>query len=561
MGFAALFFVIAWQYLSDFLGVIEKSPQQGLGYGWPIFQVIMNLAFTAVFVFLPFSMASIFPGERERGDLDLLWITGLRPVEILVEKFLSRLLPMGTLLLITLPLLALTYSFGGITTVDLWGGFYFLLLTCLQVGGVAVWFSCACRTTIRAVLWTYGFCALFYLLFPILVIPLVYVLDGWFFLFPPALYYKTMETSDSFSALVGKSLPIVVSVVVFLWLARSRLIKQVVTPPRAVSLHKLGFRRRLWTLRHHGRIRQGLPRFRPVAWLESGRRSFLSRYFPFLFALTASGIGPILLMFGLFLMGNQARVFLLWGVAILAVSLVGVNTMVLERINRTLDVLLATPMAGHEILRQKSRGLRRFLLVFPPLFLILFLAESNLKGISNIFFLQRKLPPMGIGTYWALSLSTVLIYLPLFYYFSVWIGLKMKSHRRARLIAVLAIAVWIGLPLLLQEAVAAQFPDLGLTGLACLSLLSPARLVGIAEEGVLIPGVNPGFLLLVNTAWHGALLIGFRTLSLHRADRFLGRLGEPMRLRDIWNVKEDWRCLMGGRWKKPYTQRRKADVR
>lgn len=546
-GFALVFFLVSWYFLSSSIADFEWKPQLAMGTGRKIFDIVLSLSFLAVFLFLPVPMAAAIPAERKQGDLDLLWITDLSPLEILLEKFLSHLLPMLTLLLICLPMLALCYTFGGVTTHRLWGGIFMLALTCFQVGAMAILFSSASRTAFRAVIWTYAFGAVFYLLgaLPFFVVAIFY--ENWFFLFPPTVFFSTIETSGTFTAVVGRSLPALASSVVFLWLAWFFLIRTVVRPRKSLDVSGMKYHRRRWTLHHQGRIRPGLPWHYPVAWMETGR-SIVGRFFPFIFAFFCSGIGPVLLLVGVYKMRPVClRVYLMWVVAVVSTALVGVNTMASERLNRTLDVLLVTPMTGHDIVLQKSRRLRRIFVAFPLFFLLLFFLESHLKGGSTPFFHQSRSLPLGVLPYWFISLSTVALYLPLFYWFSVWIGLQVRSHVRARMTVLMFLAAWAVLPLLLK-AVALNLDEGRHTGrILYLSLLSPFSLVEIAESGVLPLGVRLGNLVAVNIAWHVFLLVFFRTLSLWRTDRYLGRPGTPVKMRELWNLAEDWRILVTGR--------------
>ena len=134
----------------------------------------MILQFGAVFAFLPAMMSGVLTYEKERDSLALLFLTDLRPWEIILQKYLGRLIPMLTFLLLSMPLTALAYSLGGITLDDLIRSGYMVLLACLQVGAFSLMCSAWCRTSLSAFLCAYLGCGLFYLS-PVLFLA---ILDG-----------------------------------------------------------------------------------------------------------------------------------------------------------------------------------------------------------------------------------------------------------------------------------------------------------------------------------------------------------------------------------------------
>src|ERR1044071_10410109 len=86
-----------------------------LGRGLGPFNFLVSAQLAAIFLFLPPMMAGALTQEKERDTLGLLFLTDLTPWELILQKYVGRLIPMLTLLFLSLPLLAVTYSLGGVS--------------------------------------------------------------------------------------------------------------------------------------------------------------------------------------------------------------------------------------------------------------------------------------------------------------------------------------------------------------------------------------------------------------------------------------------------------------
>ena len=131
------------------------SPFDVLGQGREMFQVILMLQFAGVYLFMPAITCAVITAEKERNTIGLLLLTKLGPWTILMEKFLGRLVPMGTFLLLALPLMGFTYAMGGVTQQDLWISLWALIITVLQVGALALACSAFFRSTVASFIATY----------------------------------------------------------------------------------------------------------------------------------------------------------------------------------------------------------------------------------------------------------------------------------------------------------------------------------------------------------------------------------------------------------------------
>jgi len=126
------------------------DPLSIFGRGDEIYDSLIWIQFGVIYLLLPLQSAGLLTEEKERDTLQLLLITRLGPWKILIEKLLSRLVPMSTLLLVCLPLQAFAYGLGGVPPGRLVLSTSLLGLAMLQMGSLGLMASSFHRTTGRA---------------------------------------------------------------------------------------------------------------------------------------------------------------------------------------------------------------------------------------------------------------------------------------------------------------------------------------------------------------------------------------------------------------------------
>jgi ABC-type transport system involved in multi-copper enzyme maturation permease subunit len=206
---------------------------------------------------------------------------------------------------------------------------------------------------------------------------------------------------------------------------------------------------------------------------------------------------------------------LLWLLAALIVVVKSSNSVVSERINQTLDVLLTTPIAGRRIVLDKLRGVRRCAVVLAVPMVTVILLKAWGAG--------RYAPPY----YLILALVSLGIYLPMLSWVAMWIGLARRTRARATITALIVVTSWCVLPIVIA-CVLAVLTDVDLDEglLPYVTMLSPASGVlalevrGFARE---VMGHSPLLVLSLSFLWHAAILLFVRRLCLRHADRYLGR--------------------------------------
>ena len=504
-----------------------RSGFELLGRGRGMFVALVYIQFVGVLAFLPATMSGVITQEKEQRSLELLLLTDLRPSEILLQKYLGHLIPIFTFLLLSLPLLAICYAFGGVSPELLWTAVALLVLHCLQVGAWALLWSCYCRTSLSAFVATYALGVPLYLLAAIWLVHIRFS-----FAAPVAFGIATDLPGEAGTELIVSCVGILASAVLCLLLARRALVARAFVPRKSTVLTL--FQRLDRFFERANRVVGGimlvkqkgmLPGDEPVAWREVTKRSLGKPQY--LFRVLVLIEVPVLFIAADRLLAGAAYgeetlsplIFILWALAVLLLCVVGANAVASERASQTLDVLLTTPLTGEEILRQKHRAARRLILVLLVPFFTLFAMKASFGSGLELDLLRLRFPRTYL-CYIAASVCSVLIFLPLVAWFSLWVSLRVRTRSRAILTALVALMVWWAGPLLLAGLIGPG--HLGTWVL--LSFASPAATIFLIEqlprtlEAVVGLGLFVGYY-----AWYGSIAVALRRSCLTRADRLLGR--------------------------------------
>lgn len=424
--YAAVLYGISLLFVSTWIGQFSPDSFEVLGQGKTLFAQIVRWQFLGIFLFLPATTCGAITSEKERGTLPLLQLTKLNVWTILLEKLASRLIEMGSYLLLSLPLAAMAYALGGVEESDIFKAVYVLGITALQVGCFSllcsVWFQTTAGSMIAAYL--LGIAAMVggsWLLRQVLLIenPSDQPLSGlWVLGFvanSEAGYFSMSENDPQqdieellefelsnvmpgwlVTSMTGRMLPLSLNDVVdrSLLMIASACICLLIAgicfrwpaeTGRASFLKRLLAHLDRVTVRvNSNRITRGiawsgtqdLPVSRPIAWYET-RRRLMGRprhLIWLLLVLEVPLIGWMAWQSQLDSAGfryPELRVGSLLDTLRIGLSLivllvvVAVSTSIVprERARQTFDVLLSTPLAGREIVLQKMAALMRLIAV------------------------------------------------------------------------------------------------------------------------------------------------------------------------------------------------------
>lgn len=481
-----------------------------LGQGATFFEVMTVCALCGIGFFLPILIADTIPAERERGALELLVLTRLTSLELVIEKFVSRLWPMMTMLLVGLPVSAVCYTFGGLTVDGMCAVAYLVLLFLFQIGAWSMVWAVLFRSTIGAFLASVVSMVVVLFLIPGIVYQGVFPA-------PTALHYLIDGAQEAgLAATVAASwwgwIPVVASLAFAWWVLPFTLVQR---PRRPKRLQATGDRI------GDDAPRGAVPENDPLAWREGHRGRAGAKIAAFVIALAAVAVAVM------FAVDTPARansdfavtlVLSAWGIAAMAMLVCGVNLVASERANQTLEPILTLPLTGREIMRQKIAGLRPLVIAFVALIWMLVLAEAIHEGPTpkRLYHWSR-----AQALFTGLMLPVVMV--PLLAHWGAFVGLFAKSRLRGLMIAIAGLIVWtMFTPTLLLLAATGGGAN-GLENLLYLSppipILSAAFRSGPSSGGAVGP-------VLFTLLWHGGMLALLRSGCGLMADRWLGRV-EP----------------------------------
>ncbi len=567
----ALYGFTLWAFWNQ-LGSWNSNSFAILGRGRELFEAIAGLQFAGLYLFLPAMTCGVLTSEKERDTLALLLLTKLGPWTIVFEKLLGRLVPMWSFLLLSMPLLAVAYSLGGVEVVEVINLAWALLVTTVQVGAFAILCSAWCRTTSAAFLATYllgaavilgpliltqgghrdvfGLVSAFSLYFQSLGILGDQTQYGGdereavFLLFGPWLAMPTASQPLPFPLTVARSMPMVFFSMTCLFAARLVLWRRAFVQPSNYIMRLFKSLDAFFMKANQNRLTKGivlihesvtLPMYDPIRWRETTKRSLgTTRY---LIRMLLAIEVPV--AFGMLLpdysrddngVGITAVACLLWVVAALVLTVQSTALIGLERSRQTLDVLLTTQMSSEAIVREKFAGVWRMIrmLWIPFATVYVFRAWWQL-GVNS----------QGSVMFGAVSaMLAVAIYPPLIAWIGFHQGMRRRSQTQATLVTLGLIVAWCVLPILISALLvpsgwSPQWPPepRGWGGFAdlieSLRWLSPAFVLAfpsLVHQSNTGQSGTPYFALLVLLAGHfvvaGGLLVflwsrGMRTFAKH----------------------------------------------
>jgi len=536
----------ACAFIAGYVAVITttqydpRNPFAVLGQGRLLFETLLKLEFAGIYLFLPAMTCGAITVEKERNTLGLLFLTRLRPSAILMEKLLGRLLPMLMTLLLLLPLLAFTYSLGGVATSDVWAGMWIVFVTAFQVAALSLMCSAWSRTTVGAFLGSYLLMvALFAVAYGPSVLKDAYAVGG-----------PGPATTAFFS-----SMPILLSGAICLLLARVFLIRRAYVPNKKRLLkffswldqtfHKWNDRYARGIILVKENPSQHLPEFAPVSWRETTKT--ILGAFRYLFRMVIAIEIPLMFVLAM-LSGQSVRSMstavdvllnLAWMIAALLISVKSASLIASERVRETLDVLLVTPMTSQNIVDQKLRGVRRLMgAASIPIITLICWQSFWFMTTSQPMYSSTFRRFIGSETgYWFFlfsSLVAICVYMPFICNVGLYVGLRARTQTRAAIVTIavlfaICLSPLILIPLDIAWAVVAQV-SIGaplasgshLSGFG--AIFSPLLLflIDTSPYYQLLP-VNPWLAVIANGAFFSIATRFLRARCLKRSDELLGR--------------------------------------
>lgn len=544
VGFLLLFLLVAAPELRR----LAAGDVSVIGSGGHLFRLVGGWAFLAIYLFLPLTMVPAVALDEERGNLELLRVAGLQSPDYLAQKLVSRLIAVGGLLLLAMPLAGLAYTLGGVETGHLAATVWCLLLALVQVGTVSLWVATRVHSTDQAA-WQAHLRVLFHLvvLMPIYHLPLLiagwillaFLADGdvaWSWSIQPAgLWGYVLENRRlPWHIVFLGGIPALVASVMYVRQALramdDRALEQRRNPPTRMWFWRDPAGARTWPVWLRwlmvSRHEQRLPADDGLAWRELSRLPLLCRdqitIWPLLGAL------PILPIFlGSLVAADswqvQAERLHVWRmiptvVATLGLVILAAGAFGGERRRSTLEVLLVTPLTTRQILVGKLAGCRRLIAVTVAINLLL----AVLSSVLGIFSPASE--GVGLVLYPIILVVALTVVLSSLMWLSLLTGLILRRNIQAVVVTMLLLVGWCWLPGVVAGDLSLRvYPEWQ----SFLTMCSPIALVAdlnvLYVKGQVIMTGMLGMGEIVVLGLHAILWILFRACCLRIADRRLGR--------------------------------------
>ena len=528
---------------------LAEGPVLALGRGFGPFQFLVRAQLATIYLFLPPMMAGAIAQEKERDTLGLLFLTDLTPWELILQKYIGRLIPMLTLLFLSLPLLAVAYSLGGVSTDMLFSSAISLFLTCLWVGALALECSAHEGSTFQALVRCWGMCLGFAMCCSLSPLPLWAALaSGRSYGSPPGGLVSFSLSHFSTIVYLGMTLCFLTRAKQILetrafiqrrnpfgqqfkqldqyWKDIRKLLHAMLRARdrEANAVAAQVVERALGTQKDQGAWSSGAWSLGAFLLARMQVPTVLS------FAIIFSVIALLVLITDVILNPKSGGGFYfvvgaLWILALLTIPIQSANAVASERMNERLGAILTTPMTAREMLHEWLGPVRRWIKFLIRPLIVLFVIEALLKFKSQKPEDSRW---TNLALYMGLSLLTVWIYPELARWSCLWIGLRIRNQVRALMTLLVLMVAWCILPL----AAAGYLVETGLWPAQWkepLRFISPITVIHTTESlgrNATEAGVSPDMVVMAcaQLAVAALLIWGIRRSCLANADRHLGRI-------------------------------------
>jgi ABC-type Na+ efflux pump permease subunit len=445
--------------LVDNLSVAQVS--KGLAEFAESFGLVFMLAQLGVICLLtPIFVAGSIVEERDRRTLEFLLATDLTSREIILGKYLSRVLQMSLVLLAGLPVVAITQVWGGVDVNFILVGYEICFVTILETAAIAAVCAVGARSLRQALVRTYSWLVILY------VLPILILWDFHPLLFPFGTVLTVMQDADVINrgGLVGALATAMLRILVIelaLQLAYRRMRKAAVMyEPKALRVPPKAKRQQLDPARSQVRHWSDPPPIarRPLWWKERYFGGGTSRFLrllalvpPWLWMAVVTTAAMVVLATWpgqhVHERANQmARLggLGLLGILVMAVGLSCSGSVPKERQQQTLTDLLMVPRTRRDILGAKwYAGLYRgFGVAWGIVALLIFGVLS--EGLS---LMAVPLLLLAVGVYAAFAASL-----------GLYLGARCQTVMRASNLWMLCALLVLGGTYLAAEALTPRDP-------------------------------------------------------------------------------------------------------
>ncbi|WP_372369105.1 ABC transporter permease subunit [Candidatus Uabimicrobium sp. HlEnr_7] len=438
-------FLVSWSSYSN-----HNNVYQVLGSGHWLLENIFKVNIGAIFIILPMVSSYVITNEKEKRTLSLLLLTPLSPSLILFEKLLGLVLSMFGFLLMSFPIMYMTYLLGGVTNQKIFLALYIQFLATVQVATLALFFSCYCKRSITAIVATYIYGFILYAALPFYSLLSSISNYSITLFFPPGFYFYFDNFLVTNLNIFIYTLPIWITVLFAFIGARYFLIQQ--TQSNQESRTRKIYYKFLPKKNNKFHIRL------PIVWRENLNNYGGLSIFVVMVIGTLIAIDLIISESFSILNILIISIYLLSVVlSILYITIKSATTFQREIKQETWEILLTTTISTRSIFFQKVLALTKFTTYSTILLVCTHLFQITTLGTYYYSILKTK---------WINGcIFTILIFFSL-QWIMMWLGLVFKNNRKMIFIALAVLITWCALPMLVYafsyELFGRNYPSLAL---------------------------------------------------------------------------------------------------
>jgi ABC-type transport system involved in multi-copper enzyme maturation permease subunit len=427
----------------------------GGSLGAALFTGLTSFAFGLCLLAGVFLTADCLSEEKRDGTLGLLFLTDLRGYDVVLGKFVARLVNALYGLLALLPVLAISLLLGGVTGGEFWRRALSLINALFVSLAAGIWISALARETQRAMSRALGLMLLLVAVPPVIMalsslprVPRPLFVLAWIsplrsFFYSSAVLYFNHAWEFWASLLLSFSLG-----VMFLWLA-SRALPQRWREDMPAVTKEPWLRRWLrccrGTAEQRARLRRELLPKNPVAWLASLEPGF--GRLAWMIVLVWAGLVVLVTIFSpretgtMLLSWSGMRPFGFLLKALFTVQ--ACRFFIQARRDGALEMLLSTPLTQREIIRGQTMAIRRaFLWPLAAFIGLLFLpvCVHVILGFHTLNLEQLMTGGFGLFMSAVSAVRTAADFFALFW-FGLWLALTMKKPTLAPALTLLLVVI------------------------------------------------------------------------------------------------------------------------
>ena len=170
LGILALMFFFISGFIRNVTGYTSNVSMYGTYVTFFPALAIAQLGMIGITV--PITTASSVSGEREKGTLDTLLTTTISLKNIILGKMFSAVIRVMTFIFASIPLMAISFTVGGLSWKMLFEWFFLALVYAIFCGSIGVYCSSKCKKTLSAIILSY---VIYFVVYAMLFIPVLFL--------------------------------------------------------------------------------------------------------------------------------------------------------------------------------------------------------------------------------------------------------------------------------------------------------------------------------------------------------------------------------------------------